>query len=192
MKMICRHPNIVRMYGCCLEPPTVCLILELLPLTLSSFLYPLPSSSPHAARPFASTGWQQVPSSIHGQSLTLTSAPGTWHSAGEAVQDNCALDASDAARTEVTTCSSRSLTVLGVLQVCADIAAGLAYLHSTSLASQPSGSRSMASPVRLHGPSLSGTSALPSQSSGSRTEAVNSRLEGLEKSARIVHRGGWC
>ncbi len=38
-----RHPNVVRIYGYCLEPPTVCLIMELLPAHLSALL-------PHTSR----------------------------------------------------------------------------------------------------------------------------------------------
>jgi hypothetical protein len=33
------HANVVRLYGYCLEPPTVCLILELLPRSLKDLLY---------------------------------------------------------------------------------------------------------------------------------------------------------
>jgi hypothetical protein len=33
------HPNVVKLYGYCLEPPTVCLILELLPVGLNDLLY---------------------------------------------------------------------------------------------------------------------------------------------------------
>jgi hypothetical protein len=40
-----RHPNVVRLYGYCLEPPTVCLILELLPLSLKELLYGAPSGT---------------------------------------------------------------------------------------------------------------------------------------------------
>jgi hypothetical protein len=43
------HPNVVKLYGYCLEPPTVCLILELLPLSLKELLYP-----PHNAAPATS------------------------------------------------------------------------------------------------------------------------------------------
>jgi hypothetical protein len=33
------HPNIIRIYGFCLEPPNVCIITELLPWSLKSVLY---------------------------------------------------------------------------------------------------------------------------------------------------------
>jgi hypothetical protein len=37
--LLCRHPNIVRVYGYCLTPPTVCIIMELLPTSLADKLY---------------------------------------------------------------------------------------------------------------------------------------------------------
>src|SRR5687767_6410181 len=39
-----RHPHVVRMYGYCLEPPHVYILLELLPATLKQRLYPQPST----------------------------------------------------------------------------------------------------------------------------------------------------
>jgi hypothetical protein len=57
------HPNVVRLYGYCLEPPTVCLILELLPGSLKDVLYrrvevrqpALPSPTVLSSNPLAST-----------------------------------------------------------------------------------------------------------------------------------------
>jgi hypothetical protein len=50
------HPNVVKLYGYCLEPPTVCLILELLPLSLKDVLYPpAESADPSAGAPPSSS-----------------------------------------------------------------------------------------------------------------------------------------
>jgi hypothetical protein len=65
------HPNIVRLYGYCLEPPTVCLLLELLPSSLKDYLYDTSRLSPFAstaryansqkARPDGATGFVSTP-----------------------------------------------------------------------------------------------------------------------------------
>jgi hypothetical protein len=76
---LCRHPNVVRLYGYCLEPPTVCLILELLPTSLKELLYGAPSGTSEQregstrASPAGSRAFIAVPvtSSCNGSPLAM-------------------------------------------------------------------------------------------------------------------------
>jgi hypothetical protein len=71
------HPNVVKLYGYCLEPPTVCLILELLPTSLKDVLYPpAASSSTSAGEPSSSFDVQHVASAIPDSSMTTRTVQG--------------------------------------------------------------------------------------------------------------------
>jgi hypothetical protein len=69
------HPNVVKLYGYCLEPPTVCLILELLPLSLKDVLYPpAESADPSAGAPSSSSAAAQRGDSTGPEASSATSA----------------------------------------------------------------------------------------------------------------------
>ncbi len=67
-----RHPNIVRIYGWCVEPPTVCIIMELLPCTLKHWLYP--SSASRLGR--AASAGKHIPSRDSGPLLPTSNTGG--------------------------------------------------------------------------------------------------------------------
>jgi hypothetical protein len=75
-----RHANVVRLYGYCLEPPTVCLLLELLPTSLKEILYG-PRTQSQAGSPLVS-GKAGSPVSqstpISPTTLPMTSTQGAW------------------------------------------------------------------------------------------------------------------
>jgi hypothetical protein len=69
------HPNVVKLYGYCLEPPTVCLILELLPLSLKDVLYPpVESTEPSAGVASSSSAAAQLGASSGPDASSATSA----------------------------------------------------------------------------------------------------------------------
>lgn len=75
-----RHPNIVRLYGYCLDLPTVCLIMELLPTSLDTLLHPaepiqdvdtIPTSTDFTTN--ASTVQETQDTTAHASSITQSS-----------------------------------------------------------------------------------------------------------------------
>jgi hypothetical protein len=91
-----RHPNVIRLYGYCLEPPTVCLILELLPGSLQDLLYPKVDGSVQISFRNAPTTGSNVLKSPGASTVTesldhLTGNVGSLLSSGSAAQQPQAL-----------------------------------------------------------------------------------------------------
>jgi hypothetical protein len=228
------HPNVIRMYGYCLEPPTVCLILELLPVSLKHVLrqaHPaslasgsasqgndvcqginmsgllgtttIPSSSVH----ISITASNQLAGNAQGSNGALNSAIAAARSeqlrrtsglnlpqqsperpelllphASDGVDTDrqpqrTALlntgDAGDGTRSSVTKSPSlKPLTMMEVLRISCDVAAGLSYLHSTQAAIPATSVRVAADQQDVQSGSMDSAGAVLAATGG-----------------RIVHRG---
>jgi serine/threonine protein kinase len=134
------HPNVVRLYGYCLEPPTVCLILELLPGSLKRALYGEPSASAMASRA-ASSGVFSHPHSRSSTAFVTSSSTGcsattafvtasALSSGGGAPGPTAGLGVAGGASSGS---GANPLSMADVLRIATDIAAGLRYLHDMPL-----------------------------------------------------------
>jgi hypothetical protein len=143
---------VVRLLGFCLEPPTVCLILELLPGSLKGVIYaqptPLPSRTattitvPHSGR--TTTAYMTSSSSEGATNVYATAACGSAGS-GTALRDTsgsagvpvdaslCASSVTVSSATQQTQQRANALSMADVLRIAVDIAAGLRYLHDMPL-----------------------------------------------------------
>ncbi len=157
-----RHPNIVRLYGYCVEPPRVCLVLELLPCSLSARIH---GASPDAAtgttgttgasssggssragspaKPATTTAYLTAVEgqpAAHGLPATedddssgppsSTSSSGGGGKGEQKGADEAAAPAVVAHKAAQQPQPLAPLTMLDVVRISADIAAGLAFLHS--------------------------------------------------------------
>jgi hypothetical protein len=138
----------VRLYGYCLEPPTVCLVLELLPGSLKGALYGEPAPMPTAAVPVSKASSSKEPSSLRSPTTAFNTSsssgcPAVTASVTVAVSSSSGGDGggeSSAVLGGATSPSSSSgtrgaslLSMADVLRMATDIAAGLRYLHEMPL-----------------------------------------------------------
>jgi hypothetical protein len=98
------------------------------------------------------------------------------------------MDASGSMRT----CARSNLSMLRVLQICADVAQGLAFLHATPLMppSNISELQDASVPISVHD-AAGGTSDSHSDAVAATMAASSNQGFASVKAARVVHRGGW-
>ncbi len=97
------------------------------------------------------------------------------------------MDASGSVRT----CARSNLSMLRVLQICADMAQGLAFLHATPLVQPMSASELQDTSVQISVHGAAGAASVAHSDAASPTMAASSD-PGFEvvKATRVVHRGG--
>ncbi len=131
------HPNVVRLYGFCLEPPTVCLIMELLPRSLNRVLYSLKPAGAdatptagdgHSSSGCGSEGSGSPRAAVQASDTSFSAAGGACGSAA----GGCAvLPPHRLASERLQPRRVCPLSTLQLVQVVRDVAAGLAHLHAT-------------------------------------------------------------
>ncbi len=134
------HPHVVRLHGYCLEPPTVCLILELLPTSLHARLYDAapPDSATATLRllspPTTASLWSRI--SLLGRAIARQAGGGSGGASSSGSSSGRGdpklkpgLDCEAPAAAAAGPPPGARLSIAEVLRIGADIAAGLMHMH---------------------------------------------------------------
>jgi hypothetical protein len=132
---------VVRLFGYCLEPPNVCLVLELLPSSLKGIIYKQPSSTAGSISTVltgSQSALQKNPTEDAEPDATMHLAVKGSLSSHSTTSQSAAFSSTGTSSHGVSTSQHQTplsklvasqLSMLTVLQISIDIAAGLKYLH---------------------------------------------------------------